>query len=258
MNEHDIASRLQLLPPELPDPVDRFEQVRDRVRRRRRRRAAGAVVAGVAALAVAVPAAWQLLSEDAAAPAPAGPAQDDDRQSGQVLDQPVEEVMVDPYVFASSPQEFVDWGSHVVFVQVLAEREVDPRYPMALTEGQVGREVDLVVQQVLWSHPDAVTPVAEDDRVSLEVSPGWVGEHPAVLEGTQRLEVGRTYTLTLVDSYHDGDQYLDYLFGTIQQASAADAATLKEQVSVLSPDPDRGPRPGETWDARYVGGGGLN
>ncbi len=62
MNEHDIASRLQLLPPELPDPVDRFEQVRDRVRRRRRRRAAGAVVAGVAALAVAVPAAWQLLS----------------------------------------------------------------------------------------------------------------------------------------------------------------------------------------------------
>ncbi len=71
MNKRNMADRLEALPPPLPDPVDRFEQVRGRVRRRRRAQV-GAVAAGVAALAVAVSAGWQLLPESAA-PSPAGP-----------------------------------------------------------------------------------------------------------------------------------------------------------------------------------------
>lgn len=165
-------------------------------------------------------------------------------------DQPLT-VMVDPYFVASTAQDFVDWGSHVVFVEVMAEREMEPRIPLLSAE-DTAREVDLHVRELLWSHPKAVTALREDDIVELEVSPGWVNGQPVVLEGTTRLEVGQQYTMTLTDAYHEGDQYLADLFGTIQPATPADAADLKTQLNNLSPDPDRAPVPGETWDARYV------
>jgi hypothetical protein len=158
--------------------------------------------------------------------------------------------MLDPYLIASTPQELVDWGSHVVFVDVQTEREVEARYP---AQGQ-GRELDLRVDQVLWSHPQAVTPVVAGAVVGLEVSPGWSNGDPAVLEGTERLEVGRTYTVTLVDGYHEGEQYLGYLFGSIAPADADDAASLRGQLSTLEPDPERAPRPREEWDARFLRG----
>ena len=108
------------------------------------------------------------------------------------------------------------------------------------------------MRELLWSHPRAVTALREDDIVELEVSPGWVNGQPVVLEGMTRLEVGQQYTMTLIDAYHEGDQYLADLFGTIQPATPADAADLETQLNNLSPDPDRAPVPGETWDARYV------
>lgn len=64
-----LTAQLQALPPELPNPVDRLEQVHQRVRRHRRRRVTAALVGGVAAMALTVPAALQLLPQDAAAPA---------------------------------------------------------------------------------------------------------------------------------------------------------------------------------------------
>ena len=62
MNPHDIHDRLQALPPELPQTVDRFELVRARVRRRQRIQAACAAV-GVAVAAIAVPAALHVSSD---------------------------------------------------------------------------------------------------------------------------------------------------------------------------------------------------
>lgn len=168
------------------------------------------------------------------------------------------EVMVDPYIIASSASELADWGSHVVYAEVVDEREVKPRFPMALSEDQTAREVDLEIRDVLWSHLDAVTLVERGESVALEVSPGWVDGQPAVLEGTTRLEVGSTYLVTLVDTYDGGDQYLSYLFGSIQRADDQDAADLRDTLAAETPDPDRGPRPQEPWEARFIRGGGTS
>jgi hypothetical protein len=73
METDRLAARLQELPPDLPDPPDRFDRVRERVSRTRRRQIAGAVVGGLAVVAVAVPATMQLLPENAAPPAQPGP-----------------------------------------------------------------------------------------------------------------------------------------------------------------------------------------
>lgn len=65
MDNDRIIDQLHDLPPDLPDRGDRFEQVRDRVRRTRRRQTIVGSVAGAAVLALAVPLATQLLPETA-------------------------------------------------------------------------------------------------------------------------------------------------------------------------------------------------
>ncbi|MCK0112636.1 WS/DGAT domain-containing protein [Ornithinimicrobium sp. F0845] len=66
MNDTDeVTMLLRDLPPDLREPADRFEQVGERVRRRRRRHTAIAVGGAVAAVALAVPVAAQLLPETA-------------------------------------------------------------------------------------------------------------------------------------------------------------------------------------------------
>lgn len=66
MNDTDrLIDRLRDLPPDLPDPLDRFELIGERVRRRRRRHTAVAMGGAVAALALAVPLGAQLLPQSA-------------------------------------------------------------------------------------------------------------------------------------------------------------------------------------------------
>lgn len=65
MDTEQIVAELQDLPPDLPDPVDRFEQIHERVRRTRRRQTLVGAAVGTAALALAVPLATQLLPETA-------------------------------------------------------------------------------------------------------------------------------------------------------------------------------------------------
>lgn len=60
-----MINLLHELPPDLSDPVDRFEQVRERVRHTRRRQTVVGGVAGAAVLALAVPFATQVLPESA-------------------------------------------------------------------------------------------------------------------------------------------------------------------------------------------------
>lgn len=168
------------------------------------------------------------------------------------------EIPVDPYLIATTPQEFVDWGSHVVWGEVVAEREIEPRFPDALGAGETGREIDLDLWDVPWSHPDAVTGVPRGQVITLEVSPGWIDGQSAVLEGDTRLEIGHVYTLALVDTYDDGEQYLAPLFGSVTEST--EPYVINELLSGLegvTPDPDRGPRPGEAWDERYVRASGL-
>jgi hypothetical protein len=69
MDTDRLIEQLRALPPDLPDRLDRLEQVHQRVRAQRRRQLTAAVVGGVAALALAVPVALQVLPENAAGPA---------------------------------------------------------------------------------------------------------------------------------------------------------------------------------------------
>lgn len=69
MDTDRLTEQLQALPPDLPDPPDRFEQVHQRVRWQRRRQVAAGVVGVLAVPALALPAALHLVPQDAAAPA---------------------------------------------------------------------------------------------------------------------------------------------------------------------------------------------
>lgn len=64
-DEDRIIGKLRVLSPDLPEPVDRFEQIGSRVRRTRQRQGAVGGVAGAAVLALAAPLAGQLLPETA-------------------------------------------------------------------------------------------------------------------------------------------------------------------------------------------------
>ncbi|USQ77433.1 peptidase M56 family protein [Ornithinimicrobium cryptoxanthini] len=66
MDTDRVTDQLHDLPPDLRDPVDRFEQIRERVRRRRRRQAVVGGAAGAVVLALAVPLATQLLPDEPA------------------------------------------------------------------------------------------------------------------------------------------------------------------------------------------------
>jgi hypothetical protein len=55
MNNADLEARLRDLPPELPDPHDRFGEIEGRVRRTRLRQRIGAAAAVVVVLAIAIP-----------------------------------------------------------------------------------------------------------------------------------------------------------------------------------------------------------
>lgn len=162
---------------------------------------------------------------------------------------PVEEIVVDPYIIAEEPQQWVDWGSYVVVAEVAAEREIEVSYLLPVGEG---RQVDLAVDKVLWAHPEAITPVSAGQTVPLDVSPGWSDGSPVVLDGDTRMEVGDTYLLTLADSYDDGQQDLIGLFGSVSEADVGTAATVQKDLSELVADPDRTPLAGEAWDARFM------
>lgn len=66
MDTERVVDRLKELPPALTDPLDRFEQIRERVRRRRRGQTVVGGVAGAAVFALAVPLATQLLPDEPA------------------------------------------------------------------------------------------------------------------------------------------------------------------------------------------------
>lgn len=66
MNDTDrLLAGLRDLPPDLPDPLDRFELVGERVRRRRRRHTAVVMGGTLAVVALAVPLGAQLLPQSA-------------------------------------------------------------------------------------------------------------------------------------------------------------------------------------------------
>ncbi len=76
MNLEQVTDTLRMLPPQLPSPADRFEQIHARVRRRRRRQAGVAAALGAAAIAVvlAVPSLSPFSGRDHATDSPVDPA----------------------------------------------------------------------------------------------------------------------------------------------------------------------------------------
>lgn len=71
MNNADLEARLRHLPPDLPDPHDRFGEIEGRVRRTRLRQRIGAAAAVVVVLAIAIPVG--LLADDDGRDVDSGP-----------------------------------------------------------------------------------------------------------------------------------------------------------------------------------------
>ncbi len=167
-----------------------------------------------------------------------------------ILDTLPVSIDADLYVYADTAQQQVDWGSHVVVAEVTDEH-VGSSYP-----GGVERSLDLWVQSLLWSHPDAIAAVEDGDHIRVDAGIGWRQEgsvlRPVVHAGNEvRLEVGDRYVVALADTVTAGEQGLLALPGSAR-AVPERWDELSEQLASLSPDPARAPRPGEALDQRVL------
>lgn len=168
-----------------------------------------------------------------------------------ILDTLPVSIDADLYAYTDTVQHQVDWGSHVVVAEVIDE-QVGSSYPSG-----VERSLDLRVQSLLWSHPDAITALEDGDRIRVDAGIGWRQEgsalQPVVHAGNEvRLEVGDRYVVALADTVTAaGEQGLLALPGSAR-AVPERLDELSEQLASLSPDPAIAPRPGEAFDQRVV------
>ena len=102
---------------------------------------------------------------------------------------------------SDTAEDWVTYADHVVVARAASEVENPPdRSEVELGEGIVGRNVQMVVQQVLWSAPDAPQAAPTSwDRTSM----GWhfresVSSRTRMgIRNASRVEVGHTYVLAI-------------------------------------------------------------
>lgn len=164
MDTDRIIDQLHDLPPDLTDPVDRFDQIHERVRRRRRRQTVVGGVAGAAALALAIPLATQLLPEEPTVAPGSATAMEEELFGGtrvtplsdprtvtgtgtatvELGEPPAESTGVEITLGCLSPGtfEFPDGaGMSCSEVEVDRAQPSDARYVMALAKGQESIEI---------------------------------------------------------------------------------------------------------------------
>lgn len=161
-------------------------------------------------------------------------------------------------VSAESLDDIARWGSSMLVVSVTGEkaRSTSPAGP---DEVEVGRDLAVRVEEVVWQHPRAVTAVSPGDHLSIYTFPGYVevdGQRsPAVQEGEVRMDVGRQYVVAMTDDFVDGAQALTLLTTVHLEADAIrldEAATIplaratSELEQLSAEDLETGPREGES------------
>lgn len=98
--------------------------------------------------------------------------------------------------------DWVTYADHVLIVTVVNEiRHAPSRKEIERREGLIGRTVELRVDQVLWSAPDAPQPAPKSLKLS---AAGWIfnnnngaGERKIAIGESSRLDKGHTYVKAL-------------------------------------------------------------
>ncbi|WP_281964837.1 hypothetical protein [Serinicoccus marinus] len=123
---------------------------------------------------------------------------------------------------AESLKDIARWGSSMLVVSVTGE---NARSTSSAGPGEVelGRDLSVRVEKVVWQHPQAVTTVSAGDQLSIYTFPGYVeinGQRsPARAQGSVRMEVGQRYVVALTDDIADGAQVLTLLNTFVYEAN---------------------------------------
>lgn len=157
-----------------------------------------------------------------------------------------------------STHDIAEWASYVLRVEVTGESERNAS-PQAPGEELVGRDVAVLVEEVVWAHPAAVTDVNTGEPLTIYTFPGYVRAGgqltPAVEEGDTRLEVGSDYVVVMADDLDlGGGQILTLLDGyaagddppTLADGTPLESTALAEDEQLAGGSGGDGPRPGES------------
>ena len=157
-----------------------------------------------------------------------------------------------------SLEDIARWGSSVLVVSVMGE---NARNTSSVGPGEVelGRDLGVRVERVVWQHPQAVTTVSVGDQLSIYTFPGFVEinghRSPASAQGAVRMEVGQRYVVTLTDDIADDAQVLTLVSTFVLQAGAihlpdppalAPALVAAELQDLSADQGDTGPEEGES------------
>ncbi len=188
-------------------------------------------------------------------------------ESATAPDAPTLSLQGSTYFNTQDPRTWLQWGSHVAQITVLKETEVGntiqpaeggPEDPL---EAPSTRELEIEIDDLLWTSPDAVSPVTQSDRLSVTSYDGWAvvddARVPFVLEDSVRMDVGSSYYVVLLDDVVDGQQILNYLDGTAVPLSDEDGLISKKFNALIKSGvkPENGnnrPRPGVPFDDRIA------
>lgn len=159
-----------------------------------------------------------------------------------------------------SPNDVLAWGSYLLKVDVLDESEKNTS-SWGPNEVQIGRDVTVRVDDVLWAHPDAITKVEHGQNLDVYTFPGYVRSgdvtEKAVEEGDLRMELGQEYVIAMADDIDpEGEQSLTllgvlpagadgFLFPSGEQLKYSSAETSLNAGLAEAPAVS-GPRPGES------------
>lgn len=132
-------------------------------------------------------------------------------------------------------QSYTDWVSYadqVVLTSIKSEHEIPPSaQQVAIGEGQVGRILDVAVNEVIWSRSGAS--IAEGEVQLL--AEGWIfhGERrqKLVVDG-RRLEVGNTYIMAI---YRDDDDPSGFSWHQLDALQVEDAKIKTKKAIVEAP-----------------------
>lgn len=166
-----------------------------------------------------------------------------------------------------NPRTWIQWGSYVAQITVLKETEIahtiqpaegGPEQPL---EAPSTRELEIEIDDLLWTSPHAVSPVTQSDTLSVTSYDGWTvvdeARVPFVLVGSVRMDVGSSYYVVLLDDVVDGQQISNYLDGTAVPLSDEDGLISKRFNALIKSDvqPENGnnrPRPSVPFNDRIA------
>lgn len=191
-------------------------------------------------------------------------------------DSPTLSLQGSSYFDTKDPRTWIQWGSYVAQITVLKETEIGntiqpaeggPEDPL---EAPSTRELEIKIDNLLWTNPHAVSSVAQSERLSVTSYDGWTvvdgydgwtvvdgARIPFVLEGSVRMDVGSSYYVVLIDDVVDGAQTLNYLDGTAVPMSDEDGLISKQfstliESGVKPKDSSNRPGPGVPFDDRIA------